>query len=94
MPLDTRGTMYDGMQINTPMDLQRSLLSRPLPLVRAFTENLMAYAVGRRMEDYDQPSIRAIVAAAEKDGFKISAFIQGVVKSPAFRSRRAEALTN
>jgi hypothetical protein len=94
MPLDTRGTMYDGMQINTPMDLQRSLLSRPLPLVRAFTENLMAYAVGRRMEDFDQPSIRAIVAGAEKNGFKMSSFIQGVVKSPAFRSRRAESLSN
>jgi hypothetical protein len=94
MPLDTRGTMYDGMQVNTPMDLQRSLLSRPIPLVRAFTENLMAYAVGRRMEDYDQPSIRVIVKDAEKGGYKISDFIAGVVKSPAFRSRRAEALSN
>jgi hypothetical protein len=94
MPLDTRGTMYDGMQINTPTDLQRSLLSRPIPLVRAFTENLMAYAVGRRVEDYDQPSIRAIVANAGKSGYKMSDFIAGIVKSPAFRSRRAEELSN
>ena len=90
MPLDTRGTMYDGMAINSPMDLQRSLLSRPLPLVRAFTENLMAYAIGRRVEDYDQPTIRAIVSGAEKGGFKVSDFITGIVKSPEFRSRRAE----
>jgi hypothetical protein len=90
MPLDTRGTMYDGTQINTPVDLQRSLLSRPLPLLRAFTENLMAYAIGRRMEDFDQPAIRKIVDDAAKDGYKMSAFITGVVKSPAFRSRRAE----
>jgi hypothetical protein len=90
MPLDTKGTMYDGIAVTSPSDLQRSLLSRPIPLVRAFTENLMAYAVGRRVEDYDQPAIRAISDAAAKDGYRMSAFIKGVVKSPAFRSRRVE----
>jgi hypothetical protein len=92
MPLDTKGTMYDGTSVASPADLTRSLISRPIPLVRAFTENLMAYAVGRRVEDYDQPSIRAIVRDAEKDGYRMSSFISGVVNSPAFRSRRAEAV--
>ena len=94
MPLDTKGTMYDGIAVTSPNDLQRSLLSRPIPLVRAFTENLMAYAVGRRVEDHDQPMIRAISEAAAKDGYRMSAFIKGVVKSPAFRSRRVEAANN
>jgi hypothetical protein len=93
MPLDTRGTMYDGMPVTSPSDLNKSLLSRPLPLARNFTENLMAYAIGRRVEDYDQPSIRAIVRDAEANGYKMSSFIMGVVKSPAFRSKRAEAVT-
>jgi hypothetical protein len=93
MPLDTRGTMYDGMEVTSPSDLNKSLLSRPLPLARNFTENLMAYALGRRVEDYDQPSIRAIVRDAEANGYKMSSFIMGVVKSPAFRSKRAEAVT-
>jgi hypothetical protein len=90
VPLDTRSKMYDGTPITTPADLRTSLLSRPLPLMRSFTENLMAYAIGRRMEDYDQPTIRAIVRDAEGDGYKMSSFILGVVKSPAFRSKRAE----
>ena len=89
-PLDTRGTMYDGRAVTTPMDLTRSLLSRPVPLARAFTENLMAYAVGRRVEDFDQPAIRAIVREAEANGYRMWSFINAVVKSPAFRSRRAE----
>ena len=89
-PLDTRGTMYDGRAVTTPMDLTRSLLSRPIPLARAFTENLMAYAVGRRVEDFDQPAIRAIVREAEASDYKMWSFINAVVKSPAFRSRRAE----
>ena len=90
MPLDTRGTMYDGMAINTPADLRRSLLSRPLPLARAFAENLMAYAIGRRVEDFDQPTVREIVRVAGQNDYKMSSFIAGVVKSPAFRSRRIE----
>jgi hypothetical protein len=93
VPLDTRSKMYDGTPITTPADLRTSLLSRPLPLMRSFTENLMAYAIGRRMEDYDQPTIRAIVRDAEANGYRMSSFILGVVNSPAFRSKRAEAAT-
>lgn len=93
VPLDTRGTMYDGTAVTTPADLTRSLLSRPIPLMRSFTENLMAYAIGRRVEDYDQPTIRAIVRDAAANGYKFSSFISGVVKSAAFRTKRAETVT-
>jgi hypothetical protein len=89
-PLDTRGTMYDGKAIAAPADLMRSLVSRPIPLMRAFAENLMAYAVGRRVEDYDQPTIRTIVREAEREGYAMSSFILGVVNSPAFRMRRVD----
>ena len=60
-----------------------------MPLVRTFTENLMAYALGRRVEDYDQPTIRAIVKAAEANSYKMSSFILGVVKSDAFQMRQS-----
>jgi hypothetical protein len=43
-------------------------MQRPLPLVRTFTENMMAYAIGRRMEYYDNPTIRKIVREAEGTG--------------------------
>ena len=93
-PLDTRGTMYDGVAVTSPSDLNRSLLSRPIPIARSFAENLMAYAVGRRMEDFDQPTIRAIANRAEANGYRMSAFITGVVNSPAFRSRKADAVAS
>ncbi len=90
MELDTRGKMYDGRDVSTPTELLESLMSRPIPLVRAFTQNLMAYALGRRVEDFDQTAVRAIARDAEKGGYKLSAFVTGVVNSPAFRSRRAD----
>jgi hypothetical protein len=88
--LDTRGTYYDGTDISTPAELKNVLLKRPIPLMRNFTENLMAYAIGRRMEDPDQPAIRAITKEAEASGYKFSSFVMGVVNSPAFRMKRAE----
>jgi hypothetical protein len=66
-------------------------VKRPIPLVRTFTENLMAYALGRRVEYYDQPTIRAIAKAAEANNYQMSSFIVGVVKSDAFRMKKVEA---
>ena len=91
--LDTRGDFYDGTKITKPSELVTVLMKRPEPLVRTFTENLMAYALGRRVEYFDQPAIRTISRTAAKDDFKLSAFILGVVKSDAFRMKRAEANT-
>ena len=67
-----------------------ALLKRPVPLVRTFTENLMAYALGRRVEYFDQPAIRSIARAAEANQYKLSSFILGVIKSDAFQLRRAD----
>jgi hypothetical protein len=87
-PLDTRGELYDGSPVSNPAELRDALLKRPIPLVRTFTQNLLAYALGRRVEFYDQPAIRRIASQAEVNGYRMSDFILGVVKSDAFRMRR------
>ncbi len=88
MELDTRGKLYEGTPISSPADLRVALLRRPLPLVRSFTQNLMAYALGRRVEYGDQPAIRTITADAGAKGHRMSAYILGVVQSDAFRMTR------
>jgi hypothetical protein len=87
--IDTGGELYDGTPVESAADLRAALLSRPVPLVRTFTENLLAYAIGRRMEAVDQPWVRAVARRAEDDGYRMSAFIKGVVDSPAFRMQSA-----
>jgi hypothetical protein len=52
----------------------------------------MAYALGRRVEYYDQPTIRAIARKAEAENYRMSAFILGIVKSETFRMKRADAV--
>jgi hypothetical protein len=90
MGLDTRGQLYDGTPVESPGDLRQALLKRPTPLIRTFTENLMAYALGRRVEYYDKPTVRAIARAAEANGYRMSSFILGVVKSDAFQMKREQ----
>src|SRR6185503_7618808 len=77
-PVDTKGELYDGTPVSNLGELQKALLKRPTPLIRAFTENLMAYALGRRVEYYDQPTIRRITADAEAKGYKMAEFIVGI----------------
>lgn len=89
--LDTRGDFYDGTPVTSPVELQEALLRRPIPLVRTFAQNLMAYALGRRVEYFDQPAIREIVADAEASDYRMSAFFIGVAMSDAFRMQSAPA---
>ena len=88
-PIDTRGDFYDGTPVSEPVELINALLKRPIPLVRNFTENLMAYALGRRVEHYDQPVVREISKNAEKDDYRLSSFIMGIIQSDAFQMKRA-----
>ena len=90
-PLDTRGDFYDGTKITSPAELQAALLKRPVPLMRSFTQNLMAYALGRRVEWYDAPTVRRIEFAARTNNYRLNDFILGVVKSDAFRMRKVVA---
>ncbi len=90
--LDTRGDFYDGTPVSNPAELSAVLLKRPVPLVRTLTQNLMAFALGRRIEYYDQPAVRAITRSAEPLGYPVSALVLGVIRSDAFRLSVAEAV--
>jgi len=85
MPIDSRGDLWDGSKAETLPALQAALLKRQETLLRTFTRNLMAYAVGRRVEAFDMPTVRRIVRDAASQDHRMSAFILGVVRSPAFQ---------
>jgi cytochrome c553 len=91
--LDTNGKFYDGTPISNLTELSNALLKRPVPLVRNFTENLLAYAIGRPIEYFDQPTVRAIAKAAEPDKYPMVSLIMGVIKSDAFQMKRVEPAT-
>jgi hypothetical protein len=92
--VDTAAKLYDGTDLDGPASLRQALINHSESVIRNFTENLMAYALGRRVEYYDQPTVRAIVKKAAQNGNRFSTFVLGVVNSPAFQMAKAEpALT-
>ncbi len=85
--VDSSGELYDGTPITSAGDLRTALLKRPAAIARTFTENLMAYALGRRVDYADMPAVRDVARAAEADGLRLSRFILEIVRSPAFRTQ-------
>ena len=55
----------------------------------SFTENLMTYALGRRVEYYDMPTIRAIVRDAAKNDYRMSSFVLGRRQQPGVPDERS-----
>jgi hypothetical protein len=89
-PIDSKVTMPDGKEIEGPADLRRALLSRPGQFVQALTQKLMMYALGREIEPYDMPQVRAIVRGAAKNDYRFSSLVAGIVSSDAFRMQALE----
>jgi mono/diheme cytochrome c family protein len=88
--VDSTGAVPGGAEFKGIDGLENALLARPELFVSALTENLMTFALGRGVEYYDAPAIRKIVKDAEKDGYRSSSIILGIVKSAPFEMRRAE----
>ena len=86
--IDSSGVLPDGTPVNGPDDLRKALVRRPDQFVQTFTEGLLTYATGRKLEHYDMPTVRSIVRGAAPGGYRFSALVQAVVRSDQFRMRR------
>ena len=89
-PVDAKGELPDGTTFDGVAGLRATLLRQPEVFVKAVTEKLMIYALGRGLEAYDAPAVRAIVRDAGKDNYRFSTFILGIVNSVPFRMRQAD----
>ena len=88
--VDSVGDLYDGTKMEGPAGLRQAIMKHSDVFLLSFTENLMTYALGRRVEYTDMPAIRAIIREAGRSNNRMSAFILGVVNSGAFRMAKAE----
>ena len=87
--IDASGELPDGTPFDGPSGLRAALLRHPDRFVTTVAEKLMIYALGRGVEHYDAPAIRAIVRDAARDDYRLSALVKGVVRSTPFQMRRS-----
>ena len=88
--IDPSGKMFDGAKLSGPVSLRQAVLNHSDAFLGTFTENLLAYGLGRVPESFDMPVVRAIGRDAARTGNRFSSYILGVVKSTPFQMRRAE----
>jgi hypothetical protein len=89
-PIDASGQLPDGTPFEGPEGLRQALLQSDR-FVMTLTEKMLTYSLGRGLEHYDAPAVRAIVREAAKDEYRFSTLIAGVVQSTPFRMRRTAA---
>jgi mono/diheme cytochrome c family protein len=84
-PIDAKTVLPNGRPVGGPSELREALFGGRDLFVRAFTEKLMMYAVGRELEYFDMPQVRAVVRHAAPQDYRLSAIVSGIVTSDAFR---------
>ena len=90
-PIDPSGTLPDGTAFDGFPGLRDILLERREEFVITVTEKLLTYALGRGVEHYDRPAIRAIVREAAANDYRWSSLILGVARSLPFQMRRSDS---
>jgi hypothetical protein len=77
----------DGTPVEGVNGLRRALKARADNFVTNVSEKLLQYALGRRLESYDQPAVRRIVEETRKDRHTINSMVLAVVRSTPFQMR-------
>jgi hypothetical protein len=89
-PIDTAATLPDGTSFDGPVELKALLESRREAFVATVVTKLLTYALGRGVEYYDLPAVRAIVRASAADDYRWSSILLGIARSTPFQMRRSE----
>ena len=83
-PIDAVSIMYDGTRVGGPVDLRGFFVKYSEQFVRSLTEKLLTYALGRGVEYYDMPVVRAVVREAAANDYRLDSIVQAIVSSEPF----------
>jgi cytochrome c551/c552 len=91
--IDSSGVLVDGTPVHDVADLRKAVLGRSDAILTTTMERLLTYALGRPVEYYDMPAVRASVREAGKNNYRFSSLVLGAVKSAPFRMKMKKAQT-
>ncbi|HYR43907.1 MAG TPA: DUF1592 domain-containing protein [Terriglobia bacterium] len=92
--IDASGTLFNGVKVNGPLALRQALVKKPEIFTGVLTEKLMTYALGRGIQYYDMPAIRAVLREARGNNFRFSSIVLGIVRSTPFQMRVVQEASN
>jgi len=89
-PIDPSTQLLSGASLDGPSALKTAILSRADDFAGGTVAQLMTFALGRRLDARDQPSIRKILRDTAPGRYKFSDLILGIVNSVPFRMRQEQ----
>jgi mono/diheme cytochrome c family protein len=90
LPIDTSGTLPNGVSFDGPDSMKRALLEQRRDIARNLAEKMLTFALGRGVERYDRSAVEELVASMESRQYRISTLVEEICWSMPFRMRRLE----
>ncbi|MCX6597667.1 MAG: DUF1592 domain-containing protein [Acidobacteria bacterium] len=91
-PIDSAGELPGGHRFAGPRDLKAIIGTRTSTVARSLLDKLLAYALGRKLEGYDEIVVDKLMDEIAADGYRMRSLIYGVITSYPFTHRRVEEI--
>ena len=88
--IDAAGELPGGKHFTSPKELKAIIAARKNDLARNVTEKLLAYALCRQLEGYDEIVVDQLMQTIAKDGYRMQTLITEIVTSYPFTHRRIQ----
>jgi len=88
--IDAAGEIPGGKRFSSPQELKVIIAARQEELARNLTVKLLAYALCRQLEGYDEIVVDRLVETIAKDGYRMQSLITAIVTSYPFTQRRIQ----
>jgi len=86
--IDAAGELPGAQRFTSPKELKRIIAGRTADLCSNLTGRLLAYALCRQLEGYDEIVVDQLADAVAKDGYRMQTLVIAVVTSYPFTHRR------
>jgi len=86
--IDAAGELPGEKRFSSPRELKAIIAERKDELARNLTQKLLAYALCRQLEGYDEIVVDQLMETIAKDGYRMQTLISEIVTSYPFVNRR------
>ena len=83
--VDASGELFRRHKFNDAVEFKDAILAEKERFVRAFSNHLLSFALGREIHPSDTPAVDRIVAASAESDHRLRALIKQIVLSKPFR---------
>ena len=94
-PVDSVGRLPSGTEVRGLGELSATLLrERRSDLARQLTRKMLAYALARQLQYYDEATVRDLTSQMEEGGRRLQTLIHAIVRSESFQKKQSPESTD